>query len=832
MSQTKAQLISDLVQALNFTGTSSAPANGMYLSAANTIKLATNSNGRLTIDSSGNMGLAITPDTQGATVDSLQIGSVTNLYNESSDDYTILGNNIYFDGTNNKYIKTQESSRFMQNAGQFWFQQAGSGSADANITYTTPLFIKTGGNVGIGTTDPSVPLNVLTTATDAALFESTAGDANGVQLSLRATSASPADDDKLAVLDFSGKDDAGNNTTYAQIRSHSKDVTNNSEDGDITFHTRHNGSFAERLNLRSSGQLAITKANDGVVSGALQINTTLANYGTIQVRDSNQANIAALQVENANDGTNETNKVIRSVNLGSANWANAAYHAKEHKFRISGETDTENVVLINTTGLDIASAKLLTTGRANIQKGLRTSPTMLVGANDGGSGMNQNSSKHVNICCPQYLSDTQTGGFRLLSGYAGDGTNYCYLGGSDDNITATATHPKNATELRLFTSATATGNGVERLRIDSSGVSTFAGKIAINTVARIESTGEFKAAHGTEATPSYNFLNDNDNGMYRITTNEIGFSTGGTKALTIHSDQKVTFESAIGIGMASGGSTLAVDGNIYLGAGGNTSWAKAGFKGSNNTTGSDLSINNWGDAEGDYWTIGVNSTSNASGNTAKTNDAKRSVSVLLDGRMGRMVLETSQTSTATRDTTHTWDRSGDYTLTGNINLADTKGINFSANTSDASPTSELLDDYEEGNFTVGFWASSGNFTTNPTLVNNNGRYTKIGRQVSFSVYVSWSNNGAGGSGNIYMSGLPFTQNNNSVYSGVHFGWWELDSAAMSSDQTLTGYLNNNQSYVVFYKNMVGAGTGGATMNVNDFMNGKSGNMQVNGTYYV
>ncbi len=58
MSQTKAQLISDLVQALNFTGTSSAPANGMYLSAANTIKLATNSNGRITIDSSGNASFA------------------------------------------------------------------------------------------------------------------------------------------------------------------------------------------------------------------------------------------------------------------------------------------------------------------------------------------------------------------------------------------------------------------------------------------------------------------------------------------------------------------------------------------------------------------------------------------------------------------------------------------------------------------------------------------------------------------------------------------------------------------------------------------------------
>ena len=52
MSQTKAQLISDLVQALNFTGTSSAPANGMYLSSANIIKLATASTERLRIDGS------------------------------------------------------------------------------------------------------------------------------------------------------------------------------------------------------------------------------------------------------------------------------------------------------------------------------------------------------------------------------------------------------------------------------------------------------------------------------------------------------------------------------------------------------------------------------------------------------------------------------------------------------------------------------------------------------------------------------------------------------------------------------------------------------------
>jgi len=531
MSQTKAQLISDLVQALNFTGTSSAPANGMYLSAANTISLSTNSAAeRLTISSTG--------------------------------ESTFGGPCTINSGTNTKLILS-------------------------------------------GSNDPELKLYEGTTSKVQLQWDSTNG------------------------LVYFWNEETNTGFQFGAVAKW--------YDG-------------------SAYQLIWHAGNDGSGSG-LDADTC--------------------------DGQH----------LGTT-------------------TDVQF-------------------GRLNAQKGITTAPSLLVGANSGGSGMNNNSSKHANICCPQYLSDTQTGGFRLLSAYGNDGANYCYIGGNDDNITGTATHPKNATELRLFTSATATGNGVERLRIDSSGVSTFAGKIAINTVARIESTGEFKAAHGTEATPSYNFLNDNDNGMYRITTNEIGFSTGGTKALTLHSDQKATFEGGVGIKMASGGSTLGINGNIYLAAGGNTSWAKAALKGSNNTTGSDLSINNWGDAEGDYWTIGVNSTSNASGNTAKTNTDKRSVSVLLDGRMGRMVLETSQTSTATRDTTHTWDRSGDYTLTGNIILADTKGINFAATGGPASGSggSEILNDYEQGTFTPAWFDDGGNFVTSYST--QYGQYTKIGNVVYF-----------------------------------------------------------------------------------------------------
>ena len=79
------------------------------------------------------------------------------------------------------------------------------------------------------------------------------------------------------------------------------------------------------------------------------------------------------------------------------------------------------------------------------------------------------------------------------------------------------------------------GSGGTALTLDSSKNATFAGQIKIGTVARIESTGEYKAPHGSAATPSFNFLNDNDNGMYRITTNTLGFSTAGTERMRLDS---------------------------------------------------------------------------------------------------------------------------------------------------------------------------------------------------------------------------------------------------------------------------------------------------------
>ena len=197
----------------------------------------------LRINTDGNMGLGITPDTQGNTVDSLQIGSATNLYNETSDDYTILGNNVYFDGTNNKYIKTQQSSRLMQNAGEFTFQQAASGSADANITYTTPLKIAADSNI------------TQTIDTDGDGFIITAGSAN---IKPMLTGISNRGAVNNTIFGISGK---WSSNEVGRIAFEAGADTTNKDDGHINFYTRvSGGSLTSRFHINSSGHLKIGTA--------------------------------------------------------------------------------------------------------------------------------------------------------------------------------------------------------------------------------------------------------------------------------------------------------------------------------------------------------------------------------------------------------------------------------------------------------------------------------------------------------------------------------------------------------------------------------------------
>ena len=94
--------------------------------------------------------------------------------------------------------------------------------------------------------------------------------------------------------------------------------------------------------------------------------------------------------------------------------------------------------------------------------------------------------------------------------------------------------------------------------------------------------------------------------------------------------------------------------------------------------------------------------------------------------------------------------------TGNLVIGTSgKGIDFSANSNAGGMTSELLDSYEEGAFTATLTGSSANPST---AVTTTGYYTKIGDVVQIGIEFS-DKNTTGASGNVEVTGLPFTSKN-------------------------------------------------------------------------
>ena len=85
------------------------------------------------------------------------------------------------------------------------------------------------------------------------------------------------------------------------------------------------------------------------------------------------------------------------------------------------------------------------------------------------------------------------------------------------------------------------------------------------------------------------------------------------------------------------------------------------------------------------------------------------------------------------------------------------GIDFSvtsnASETGASMSNELLDDYEEGSWTVSLKIANYNF--NGAYTSQSGKYTKVGNKVTVSCYLQLSSKG-NDSGALKIEGLPFT----------------------------------------------------------------------------
>ena len=127
------------------------------------------------------------------------------------------------------------------------------------------------------------------------------------------------------------------------------------------------------------------------------------------------------------------------------------------------------------------------------------------------------------------------------------------------------------------------------------------------------------------------------------------------------------------------------------------------------------------------------------------------------------------------------------------------GITFPA-TQSASSNANTLDDYEEGTWTP--TVSGGTTAGTGTYSAQNGRYTKIGNQVTVTAYVSWTAHT--GTGGLNFTGLPFTVLNvSNVFYSVSFGLFR--NVALTANNVATAYAVFNQTAINVEQYPVGGG---------------------------
>jgi hypothetical protein len=117
-----------------------------------------------------------------------------------------------------------------------------------------------------------------------------------------------------------------------------------------------------------------------------------------------------------------------------------------------------------------------------------------------------------------------------------------------------------------------------------------------------------------------------------------------------------------------------------------------------------------------------------------------------------------------------------------------KGIDFSATSNATGMTSELLADYEEGTWTPTIEGTGTAGTA--TYATNNGRYTRVGRQIFIEAYLAWSD--GSGTGNLIVKGLPFQAANSST-----FPTFTIIPASLTTPagEYVAAYIQSNATYI-------------------------------------
>ena len=113
------------------------------------------------LDSSGNLGLGVTPSAWSSSYKVLQLNTQPAVWG-SSDALFLTVNQFQNTSGSNRYIANGFATQYRQDGGQHQWYTAPSGTAGNAITFTQAMTLDASGNLGVGTTSPAYRLQVET----------------------------------------------------------------------------------------------------------------------------------------------------------------------------------------------------------------------------------------------------------------------------------------------------------------------------------------------------------------------------------------------------------------------------------------------------------------------------------------------------------------------------------------------------------------------------------------------------------------------------------------------------------------------------------------------
>jgi hypothetical protein len=235
------------------SGTAYLSSNGAY-----PLTFYTNGSERLRLDSSGNLGLGVTPSAWDSSFKALQVSNIS-LFSQDSTGAGWWSKNARNVGGTWYYIGTGFASYIEQGAGAFKWNTAPSGTAGANITFTQAMSLDASGNLLVG-------------ATSAVGRFTLEGSSTTVETTLRSTGGVGTNNRARIIAGYqSGGSDYGG---YLAFNTTSSSNVNN-----------------EAARIDSSGNLLVgtTSAATGSVGAGFQVQNNSGTGSTINIGHPNGA---------------------------------------------------------------------------------------------------------------------------------------------------------------------------------------------------------------------------------------------------------------------------------------------------------------------------------------------------------------------------------------------------------------------------------------------------------------------------------------------------------------------------------------------------------------